>query len=960
MIHTLFIFFSCLLFQSIDCTQWKFTAVDQIDVLRDAITEPFLLTHLSYKSDSTLSRKEFEYLTELTAGKEVSSDDVCRALSYLFQKKSFDAITLTLSDQDKGKKVQFNMHGFWRFDGIKISGVWVGKEWYKQFYLMEPGDPFDTEKHLHSVQKMKEACKEDGFFDVTAQSSFDRSELNKTVRVHTTINRGKRFAVRKIAVALIMDDGTSEREKKLLQKQVEKQLARGFLHKKYSKKSIEQQRQELKAFLAQKGYSQASCLVQEDLFHGRHAMLLHWTIDVRKKRAFLFEGNRFFSSQQLLDSVLKFGRSSSIVPSAILAQEIKEAYRKKGFWNCTIEAKDDQESARFIICEGLRARISKVRLKGVYQQNERRLRARCFGRLKRHSLYDQEYIDQAFELLEHYYLKEGFLDATIEHHECVQLGNSNSYALEVTINEGLQTLVNGVRIPGYEHYEIQGPFAFINRSKHAIAYDAALIQEQKRFLINKLQKEGYLFSTVESELVERDDAHCILWNIDPGLQIHFGKTIVQSNSDLPVEKIVRELSFCQNAPWDSDQLKKSFARLKSLNLFDSISFTPLALEDGQIERDLLLKVRKDDPFELRIRAGLEFQHVRQYQTFAGVAYKVGGTFMVKNITNHADLFRFDADVARSHREVHMKYLYPWVFNVPLDGMLDGYAIKYEQPGFIGSKKNLYTLYQNGFLFGIRHKNNYLDFGMNAGFEVGRTSFSDDDLKTREAALRLARAINFDARLLDQKISYLFFEPTVMLDLLDNNLYPSSGTFTLFSCKGMFPTARRFSKSYFFKLLVEHSWFVPLDQIVAAFRVRFGHIFHKDFKDIMPNERFYLGGSNSIRSYETDLAPPTGEFIDDDGKAHAVPRGGKSMFNLNAELRIPVARKAGIVIFQDLGALSGDSFADFTTDKIVTGTGFGLRFFTPIGPLRFDIGFKWKKDRPDERRYNWVLTFGQAF
>ncbi len=959
MIQITFFIFFCTFFSFADCEQWKFADAQQSDCLVDGC-KPFLLTGLSFDSDIIVSHAELAALTGLSIGKCITPEDVQRAIAYLFQKKCFDAITLTLNDHKDGKKAHFNLHGFWRFDGIKISGVWVGKEWYKQFYLMEPGDHFDTEKHLHSIQKMKEACKEDGFFDVAAQSTFDRIASHKTVRVHTTINRGKRFAIKKISVALIADDGTETAEKKALQESIEKELARGLLHTKYSKKNIEWQRQRLKEGLGQKGYLQTSCLVKEELFHGRNAMLLHWTIDVRKKRAFLFESNRFFSSKELLDSVLKFGRSSSIVPSAILAQEMQEAYRKKGFWNCAIETKDDKESTRFIVSEGPRARITKIVLEGVYQQNERRLRAHCFGRLKRHALYDQEYIDQAFELLLNHYRKEGFLEAAIEHHECVPLNNSQSYALHVTLNEGLQTVIDGVRIPGYEQYETQGPFAGINRSRKTTPYDEALVQEQKQFLMDQLQKEGYLFPMIESELIEHENAYCIEWKIDPGVQIHFGKTIVQSNSDVPIKTITRELCYSEADSWDSEQLKKSFARLKALNLFDSISFTPLAVRDGQAERDLLLRVRKDDPFELRIRAGLEFQHVRQYQTFAGMAYKVGGTFMVKNITNHADLFRFDADVAQSHREVHMKYLYPWVFNMPLSGMLDGYAIKYEQPGYIGSKKNLYTLYQNGFLMGIRHKNRYLDFGMNAGFEVGRTTFSDDDLKTREATLRLAQAINFDARLLDQKISYLFFEPTLLLDFLDNNLYPRSGTFTLFSCKGMFPTSQRFSKAYFFKLLLEHSWFVPLDQMVAAFRVRFGHIFHKEFKDIMPNERFYLGGSNSIRSYETDLAPPTGEFIDDDGKAHAVPRGGKSMFNLNVELRIPVARKAGVVIFQDLGALSGDSFADFDSDNIVTGTGFGLRFFTPIGPLRFDIGFKWKKDRPNERRYNWVLTFGQAF
>lgn len=959
MIHFIFLLIICGTFQATQCEQWTFTDAKQAHCLHEEC-DTFLLSDISFGSNITISQKECFDLTGLSVGMRVSSDDMQRAISYLFQKNYFDTVILKLTPAGDGKKVHFFLHGFWRFDGIKISGVWVGKEWYKQFYVMEPGDPFDMEQHLHSIQKIKEACKQEGFFDVAAHSSFDRNASHKTVRVHTTIHRGKRFSIRKLIVTLIVDDNVAPEEKKQLQKMIEQQLSRGLVHTKYSQKTLEQQKQALKNTFAKKGYGHTSSLVQEELVHGRNAVLLHWTVDVRRKRRFQFEGNRFFASQELLDVVLQFGRSSSIVPSAILAQEIQETYRKKGFWDCSIETIDEKDSARFIISEGARAHVTKIILKDVYRLPERRLRAHCFGRLKRHALYDQEYVDHACELLLNQYIKAGFLDAEITHQECIRLHGSNKYALHITVCEGPQTVVNGVHIPGYEQYEMQGPFTTINRSRHPIPYDALLVQEQKRFLVTQLQKEGYLFPSIESELVETNDAQLLLWNVNPGAQVHFGKTIVQSNSDVPFEKITRELRYAQGAPWNSELLKTSFGRLKSLNVFDTISFMPLPLQEGSTERDLLLKIRKDDPFELRVRAGFEFQHVRQYQTFAGVAYKVGGTFMVKNITNHADLFRFDADVARSHREVHLKYLYPWIFSVPLDGLIDGYAVKYEQPGYIGSKKNLYTLYQNGFLCGLRHKNDTVDFGMNAGFEVGRTTFSDDDLKTREAALRLARAINFDARLLDQKIAYLFFEPTLMLDYLDNNLYPTSGTFTLFSCKGMFPTPQRFSKAYFFKLLIEHSWFVPLDQMVAAFRVRFGHIFHKQFKDIMPNERFYLGGSNSIRSYEADLAPPTGEFIDDEGKAHAVPQGGKSMININVELRIPVAPKAGIVIFQDIGALSGDSFADVATDNVATGTGFGLRFFTPIGPLRFDIGFKWKKGRPDERRYNWVLTFGQAF
>ncbi|EKD48691.1 MAG: surface antigen [uncultured bacterium] len=960
MIHIFFLCFLSFFFQVTICVEWQFTAAAQAQVVRDAFIEPFVLADVSYHADGVLSASEFHALTALSTGQQITADDLYRAVSYLFQKNCFDTITLAVNDSGNGKKVHFTLHGFWRLEKIKVSGVWVGKEWYKQFYLMEPGDAFDKDKHNHSMQKMKAACKQDGFFNVTTSSSCIRNPQTKGVTVQAIITRGGRFSIRKNSVELKADQQIDAQEMRALQLHIEKKIARVLLHAKYSKRIVEDLAKELKEFLAHKGFLQVSIDLKEDLFRTRREVFLTWQIDLRKKRDFVFVGNHFFTSEELLDHVLQFGRSSFIVPASILAHEIKEAYRRKGFWECTIDTKDEESRSFFTIKEGQRARIVQILLSGVEQLNDRMLRRRCFSKIRRRASFDQAVLDHALDCLVDLYLKEGFLDAAIERHEFISTGDPHTYTLRITMKEGVQTTIASIAIPGYEQFENKGPFARIAAAKKALPYDTSMLPAQKRFLSEQLQKEGYLFPSIQHELITQDGGRCIVWKIDPGAQIQFGKTILSAQSDLPFERIIRELSYREGDVWDAEKIKQSFVRFKSLNLFDSISFSPLVVKDGQVRRDILLKLRKDDPFELRVRAGLEFQHIRQYQTFAGVAYKVGGTFMVKNPTNHGDLFRFDADVARSHREVHIKYLYPWVFQAPIDGILDAYAIKYEQPGYIGNKRNLYTLYQNGFLWGVRHKNSYLDLGVNAGFEVGRTTFSDDDLKTRKAALRLAQAINFDARLLDQRIAYLFFEPTLMVDLLDNNLYPSKGTFTIFSCKGMFPTSDRFSHSYFFKLLVEHSWFIPMRRIVAAFRFRFGHIFHKQFKDIMPNERFYLGGGNSIRSYETDLAPPTGEFIDDDGKPHAVPRGGKTMLNLNAELRIPVAKKAGIVLFQDLGLLNGDSFADVAMANVVAGTGFGLRFFTPIGPLRFDIGWKWKKDRPDERSFNWILTFGQAF
>lgn len=951
--------FLILFSSALSAVQWDCSSPQDAAAISRQIQYGFQVKELSFQSDVSFSKEELVYLCDFKEGDLISGTEIARAVEYLFQKKLFEKITVHVEGNEQEKKIFFQLRGLWRFEKLKVSGVWVGKDWYKKYYLLEPGQQFDREQHYHSMMKIKQACKRDGYFNVSTSSDFSYNRKTKGVVVQAEINRDRRFVIRKNSLRIYADKRVGEPEKKRVEKKLLRMIERALSHTKYAKKNFELLAKEIKHELALLGYLHVSIDLHEHIYSKRHAVHLEWHINIRKKRDFIFFGNHFFSSNQLLEQMLQFGRSAWIVPASILSQEIRNAYKRKGFWQIEIEAKDEDNRSFFVIREGKRATIDAIRFEGVRSFSHRALNKKFFAKLKRHYVFEQALLDRALERLTDFYHKAGFLEMRIEG-QTFQPLEGLAHELVIRINEGEQTVVDEMQIIDHEKLLAQSPLGSKLFGNMPMLYDDVRIQEQKQWLAALFRKQGYLMPRVESRIVKQEDKTKLLFTIQLGEKSQFGKTIVNGAIDVPYKNIVRELAYKRGEAWDQDKLRQSFVRLKNAHLFDAISLVPLLSQEESNERDVLLRLHKDDPFELRIRGGVEFQHIRQYQTFAGVAYKVGGTFMVKNPSNHGDHFRFDADVARSHREVRLKYAYPWLFGMPLDGVAQTYATKYEQPGFIGSKKNLYTFYQHGFLTGVRHKNRYLDGGLNVGFEVLRTTFSDDDLETRAAAIRLARAINFDVRLLDQNVPYFFFEPTIMVDLLDDNLYPRKGMFTVASLKGMFPTKSQFSNSYFLKLLVEHSWFVPLKQVVAAFRFRFGHIFHRNFSDIMPSERFYLGGSNSVRSYEADLAPPTSIFVDDDGKKHIVPRGGKTMLNVNGELRIPIAPKASFVLFQDLGLLGGDSLADFTAQRLVAGTGFGMRYHTPIGPLRFDIGWKWRKERPEERSFNWVLTFGQAF
>jgi outer membrane translocation and assembly module TamA len=85
-----------------------------------------------------------------------------------------------------------------------------------------------------------------------------------------------------------------------------------------------------------------------------------------------------------------------------------------------------------------------------------------------------------------------------------------------------------------------------------------------------------------------------------------------------------------------------------------------------------------------------------------------------------------------------------------------------------------------------------------------------------------------------------------------------------------------------------------------------------------------------------------------------------MANINAELRFPLYKELSGVAFTDMGILTQDRFADIAANKWLGASGFGLRLASPIGPIRFDIGWKWKKRDPQDKSLAFFFTLGHAF
>jgi outer membrane translocation and assembly module TamA len=121
---------------------------------------------------------------------------------------------------------------------------------------------------------------------------------------------------------------------------------------------------------------------------------------------------------------------------------------------------------------------------------------------------------------------------------------------------------------------------------------------------------------------------------------------------------------------------------------------------------------------------------------------------------------------------------------------------------------------------------------------------------------------------------------------------------------------------------------------------------------VPNfERYFAGGANSVRGWSLNRLGP--KDVED------IPVGGLSLFEGSVEIRHRLIWSLGSAVFVDAGRIGEGRTEAFRPDRLGWSAGFGIRYLTAIGPIRFDVARRLSED-PDEDRTQIYLSLGQAF
>ncbi len=142
-----------------------------------------------------------------------------------------------------------------------------------------------------------------------------------------------------------------------------------------------------------------------------------------------------------------------------------------------------------------------------------------------------------------------------------------------------------------------------------------------------------------------------------------------------------------------------------------------------------------------------------------------------------------------------------------------------------------------------------------------------------------------------------------------------------------------------------------NRYILAGRTRIGSVVGESTPDLPANHRFYAGGGSSIRGYPFQSVGPLGPGNE--------PLGGRSLFEVSAELRVKFSDSLGAVIFVDGGNAYDTEWPEPTSD-LLWASGVGLRYFTGFGPLRLDLGFPQQKREQIDDSMLLYISIGQAF
>ena len=606
----------------------------------------------------------------------------------------------------------------------------------------------------------------------------------------------------------------------------------------------------------------------------------------------------------------------------------------------------------YVIDPGAKHEIVAVRIIGnqFFESDEIRDRIKSRrGELLNHGVFSADLLEEDRRIIEAMYRNAGFdgteVTASAEDEE-------HNITVVIQIKEGKRVPLVGVNFVGNAQIATSELRAAV-QLKPGETYVPGAVDQARAALTQLYYSQGYADARVERvvDRVSASDGVQVTFRITEGESFRIGSILVAGNTRTK-DKVVRRLSRLQEyKPFDPEAILEAEASLYATGLFTRVEI--VSLDQGIPGlRNILIQIEDAKPILLTYGIGYEqYEHLR-------------GSFEI----SHNNLFGLNRSISlRTRASIRQSvaqatYHEPRLFNHELDGIASSFIEHSDRPFFSANRIDFSLQVLKRFLA----QNNVLFTSSWQTVSIGDKRVNPH--ATNDPAQQGPCGVCQIGRI----------GTSLLLDRRNDPLVPTRG----FSNTTTFQVASPIfgSELQFTSLFNQSTFYQPLrsDDVLAS-SVRFGwnhpygktaqfaqvwdatnEVFVTQQQQLPASERFWAGGSTTLRGFGLDEARPRAPEFQQ-------LEGGNVVVIGNVEYRAPLrwAPISGIngAVFYDTGNIF-TSLANIRLREFTHSAGVGLRYQTPVGPVRFDIGFNLQPftlpDGTPERRVRFFFTLGNAF
>jgi len=594
---------------------------------------------------------------------------------------------------------------------------------------------------------------------------------------------------------------------------------------------------------------------------------------------------------------------------------LKEFYRSKAYYNVEITDRleplpNNEVLLEYQIQENDKVYIRKIQFVGNEAFDDGDLRDvmetskwNIISFITKAGLLDEKKLEFDVQKITSFYHNHGYIKAKVGEPK-ISIEEGKGLIITIEVQEGPQYRVDKVAVTG-DLIRPEDELLLETKMLGGMVFNREVLRQDILALREVYANEGYAYAEVAPFTKEDDTNHLvdITYRISQGKMVSFERINITGNSKTRDKVIRRELRVQEGDFYSGWGLRRSSENLHRLGYFEQV--------DMQTK-----KGSQDDTMILDI--GVAEKPTGSFSFGAGYSNAEGaiGTITVQqdNLFGRGQKLVAGVTIGGKTQEFDIRFTEPWVMDKPISAQINLFSFEreyddYTKDSFGGGLTIGFPIYRAdeftrgwaGYL--------YEDSDVTDVSPFASTIIKESEGRSVTSAVTLG----------------------IRRDSTDRAWNPTRGSVNSLSVE--YAGGILGGDNYFTKYLGRSAWYFPLFwETVFLVQGRAGWVDGRSGGELPVYERFYLGGINTVRGFDyADLSP-----IDPDTFERV---GGEYMVNFNVEYRFPLIKDQGVtgLVFVDGGNVYAED-PDLIERDFAFTAGVGLRWYSPIGPLRLEYGW----------------------